>query len=141
MDSKVKDIDLSDVNSKFSITTFEKLRPGQKITFRNQLKEAIAKLKKDFTIDMMDDDYLFKQAGLRANFTVMQMMTELKELSFRKKTSAIQNDAAQQEALTKMQFDLRKQLTKALFGSEGIFNRVNEKTIAVDQNLFQKIVG
>ncbi|RAV99454.1 hypothetical protein [Pseudochryseolinea flava] len=141
MDSNVKDIDLSDVNNKFSIATFEKLKPGQKVTFRNQLKEAIAKLKKDFTIDMMDDDYLFKQAGLKANFTVMQMMTELKELSFRKKTSAIQHDAAQQEALTKMQIDLRKQLTKALFDSDGIFNRINERTIAVDQNLFQRIVG
>jgi hypothetical protein len=90
---------------------------------------------------MMDDDYLSKQAGLKANFTIMQMMTDLRELSFKKKTSAIQGDAAQQETLSQKQQELRKQLTKALFGSEGLFNRVDEKTIGVDQNLFQRIVG
>jgi hypothetical protein len=133
--------DLSDVNGKFSLAQYEKLKPNEKLTFKNQLKATIEKLKKSYVIAFMDDHYLFELAGAKANFTIMQMVNDWKELSFRKKTSAIQGDAAQQAELMRKQKEIRVELMKKLFGSADLFNKVNEKTIAIDQAVLQKIVG
>ena len=133
--------ELSDVNRKFSLDEYQKLRPSQKVTFKQQLKETIAKLKKSYVIDMMDDDYLFEIAGTKANYTIMQMITDWKELAFRKKNSAIQGNAAQQADMIQRQMEVRKELIKTLFGTHALFNKVNEKTIAIDQVMLNTIVG
>jgi hypothetical protein len=133
--------ELSDINRKFSLAEYEKLKPSQKATFKQQLKEAIAKLRRSYVVAMMDDDYLFEFAGTKANYTIMQMITDWKELGVRKKNSAIQGNPAQQADLVNRQLEMRKQLIQTLFGSHALFNKVNEKTIAIDQVMLNTIVG
>ena len=142
MDINSIENDLSDMNGRFSLSAFEKLKPKEKQTFKSQLTAAIERLKKSYVIAMMDDQYLFEVAGAKANYTIMQMMNDWKELAFRKKTSAIQHDAAQQADLVQKQREIRKELLTKLFGShDHLFNKVNDKTIAIDQVKLQKIVG
>ena len=141
MEIKTIENDLSDVNGKFSLAQFEKLKPGERVNFKNQLRATIEKLKKSYVVAVMDDNYLFELAGSKANFTIMQMVNDWKELSFKKKTSAIQGNAAQQADLMQKQRHIREELMKKIFGTVDFFNKVNEKTIAIDQVVLQKIVG
>ena len=129
------------MNQRFSLSEYQKLKPTQQLSFKNQLKEAIASLKRNYSVAMMDDEYLFNVAETKANYTIMQLMNELKELTFRKKTSAIQGNPAQQAEMVRKQQEIKVQLAKTLFGAHALFNKVDSKTIAIDQTMLRKIIG
>jgi hypothetical protein len=133
--------DLLDMNQRFSLSEYQKLKPTQQLSFKNQLKDAIAALKRNYSVAMMDDEYLFTVAETKANYTIMQLMNELKELTFRKKTSAIQGNPAQQADMVRKQQEIKVQLAKTLFGAHALFNKIDSKTIAIDQTMLKKIIG
>lgn len=130
---------ISDYNRKFSPEEFQKRKPAQKAALKNELKNVMANLKSRYGIKVLDDDYLFAMAARKANFTMMQQVNEYREIATKKKNT--KNDQKQTAALTLQQDAARRKLLESLFGAYSLFNLVDEKTIAVNPDILQKMMA
>ncbi|MBT1708998.1 hypothetical protein KK062_12225 [Fulvivirgaceae bacterium PWU5] len=128
---------LSDLNRKFSLQEYKNLKPALRVVFKNDLKKAMERLKKGFTIKMLEDDYLFALTATRASFSMMQMINEYREVSHRLGHSW--NSAQENAENSRSKREIRDRVLEGLFQSRGLlFNRVDDRTIAVDPEILSQ---
>jgi hypothetical protein len=130
---------LSDLNRKFSLEEYKRLRPANRATFQSDLKKTLAKLKNGYTIKMLEDDYLFSLTATRASFSMMQMINEYREVSHRLGHSW--NSAQENAENSRSKREIRDRVLEGLFQSRGLlFNRVDDRTIAVDPDILSQLM-
>jgi hypothetical protein len=130
---------LSDLNRKFSVEEYKRLRQAHRATFQSDLKKTLAKLKGRYTIKMLEDDYLFSLTATRASFSMMQMINEYREVSHRLGHSW--NSAQENAENSRSKREIRDKVLEGLFQSRGLlFNRVDDRTIAVDPEILSQLM-
>lgn len=130
---------MQEYNKKYSLEEFAKLRPSQRTAFRNELKKLMDSLRKSNAVKVLDDDFLFSVAAAQANFTMMEMVNEYRDLEQRKKNT--RGDQKQVNDLSRSQVVLRKKMLETLFGGYTLFNQVDPKTIAVNPEILKVLMG
>jgi hypothetical protein len=130
---------MQEYNKKYSLEEFAKLRPAQRTAFRNDLKKLMDSLRKSNAVKVLDDDYLFSVAAAHANFSMMQLVNEYRDLMARLKNT--RGDQKQVNDLSRMLMQQRKKVLEALFGDYALFNQVDPKTIAVNPEILKVLMG
>lgn len=139
MNDNVMTDTLSDLNRKFTLEEYKRLRPAHRTTFQSDLKKTLAKLKNGYTIKMLEDDYLFSLTATRASFSMMQMINEYREVSHRLGHSW--NSAQENAENSRSKREIRDKVLEGLFQSRGLlFNRVDDRTIAVDPEILSQLM-
>lgn len=135
----VQDETISDFNRRFSIEEYEKLSSLRKHPFKNDLKKALAYLKNLCQIQMLDDEYLFSVVSTKANYSHMQLVNEYRDLIFKQKNT--KDDAKQSSEINSRKETIRRKLLESIFGSYSLFNRVDEKTVAINHEILKKMIS
>lgn len=135
----VQDETISDFNRRFSIEEYEKLSSLRKHPFKNDLKKALAYLKNICQIQMLDDEYLFSVVSTKANYSHMQLVNEYRDLIFKQKNT--KDDAKQSSEINSRKETIRRKLLESIFGSYSLFNRVDEKTVAINHEILKKMIS
>jgi len=130
---------MQEYNKKYCLEEFAKLRPSQRTAFRNELKKTMDSLRKSNAVKVLDDDYLFSIAAAQANFSMMQMVNEYRDIMARVKNT--RGDVKQVNDLSRSLMQQRKKLLETLFGDYALFNRVDPKTIAVNPDILKVLMG
>ena len=135
----VQDDTISDFNRRFSVDEYDKLKALQKDSFKNDLKKALAYLKNICQIQMLDDEYLFSVVSTKANYSHMQLVNEYRDLIFKQKNT--KDDAKQSSEINSRKETIRRKLLESIFGSYSLFNRVDEKTVAINHEILKKMIS
>ncbi|MBL0743567.1 hypothetical protein [Chryseolinea lacunae] len=130
---------LLELNKKFSLEEYKKLKPAQATAFKNNLKQAIGNLKGRHTLKVLDDDYLFSIAATKPSYSMMEMVNDYRELIFKQRNT--KDDRAQTNLLQEKKVDLWKKMLEAMFGGYSLFYVVDKSTIAMNQHILNAIVG
>lgn len=130
---------MQEYNKKYCLEEFAKLKPSQRTIFRNELKKTMDSLRKSNAVRVLDDDYLFAITAAHANFSMMQMVNEYRDIIARLKNT--RGDVKQVNDLTKSLMEQRKKVLETLFGDYALFNRVDPKTIAVNPDILKVLMG
>ena len=126
-------------NRKFSIEEYDKLKSVQRSAFKKDLKKALGDLKSLCRIEMLDDEYLFSVVSTKANYSHMALVNEYRDLIFK-----LKNTKDDEKQVTEIDFKketIRRKLLEAMFGSYSLFNRVDEKTVAINQEMLKKMIA
>lgn len=115
------------------------MKPSQRTTFRNELKKTMDSLRKSNAVKVLDDDYLFAITAAHANFSMMQMVNEYRDIMARLKNT--RGDVKQVNDLTRSLMQQRKKVLETLFGDYALFNRVDPKTIAINPEILKVLMG
>ena len=130
---------MQEYNKKYCLEEFAKLRPSQRTAFRNELKKTMESLRKGNAVKMLDDDYLFAIAAAQANFSMMTLVNEYRDIMARLKNT--RGDTKQLNDLTRALMQQRKKVLETMFGDYSLFNRVDPKTIAVNPDILKVLMG
>jgi len=130
---------LLDLNKKFSLEAYAQLKRSQTVVYKNNLKQTIGNLKGRHTLKVLDDDYLFSLAASRANYSMMEMVNEYREIVF--KQNHTRDDQKQTSLLQQRKHDLRRKMLVALFGAYVLFYSVDQSTIALNPEILNTIIG
>jgi len=128
-----------DLNKKFSLEEYTQLKRSQTTVYKNNLKQTIGNLKGRHTLKVLDDDYLFSLAASRANYSMMQMVNEYRELIFKQNNT--KDDQKQTSLLQQKKLELRRKMLEALFGAYVLFYGVDKSTIALNPEILNAIIG
>lgn len=128
-----------DLNKKFSLEEYTQLKRSQTTVYKNNLKQTLGNLKGRHTIKVLDDDYLFSLAASRANYSMMQMVNEYRELIFKQNNT--KDDQKQTSLLQQKKLELRRKMLEALFGAYVLFYGVDKSTIALNPEILNAIIG
>jgi len=135
----MQDDTISVFNRRFSVEEYDKLKSVQKGAFKNDLKKALVDLKTLCHIQMLDDEYLFSVVSTKANYSHMQLVNEYRDLIFKQKNT--KDDAQQSAEINSRKETIRRKLLESMFGSYSLFNRVDEKTVAINQEMLKKMIA
>jgi hypothetical protein len=130
---------IADFNRRFSVEEYDKLKALQKDSFKNDLKKVLVNLKNIYQVQMLDDEYLFSVVSTKANYSHMQLVNEYRDLIFKQKNT--KDDAKQSSEINSQKETIRIKLLESIFGSYSLFNRVDEKTIAINQEILKKMIA
>jgi hypothetical protein len=130
---------IADFNRRFSVEEYDKLKALQKDSFKNDLKKVLVNLKNIYQVQMLDDEYLFSVVSTKANYSHMQLVNEYRDLIFKQKNT--KDDAKQSSEINSQKETIRRKLLESIFGSYSLFNRVDEKTIAIKQEILKKMIA
>lgn len=130
--------DVKELNAQFSVVTYQTLALNQRAKFKTQLSEAILKLKKDYKIQMLTTELLFKMAANKANFTTMEMVNRHKQLGESAKN--LFKDKIEVEKLRAEQNEILEKLHVLLVGSYALFNAFGDETIIINAVLLHEIM-
>ncbi len=135
----MQDDAISVFNRKFSIEEYDKLKSVQKGAFKKGLKKALEDLKNLCRIQMLDDEYLFSVVSKKANYSHMELVNEYRDLIFKLKNT--KDDANQAMKIDLKKETIRRKLLESMFGSYSLFNRVDEKTVAINLEMLKKMIA